>query len=181
MEILFFVLQCIYFMLPAYFANMAPVMARGSFKELKVPIDFNTKVDNHTIFGKNKTFRGLIFGILLGILVTFTQYMLYDLGHFMELSFIDYSNWLTLGFLFGSGAIIGDLIKSFFKRRLNIKPGKPFIPFDQLDFVIGSVVFVYPVYHLTIYQVVTMLLVSFFLHILVNHGAYYLNIRKEKW
>ncbi len=181
MDVLFFILQCFYFMLPAYFANMAPVMTKDSFNELKVPIDLNTKLDKHTLFGKNKTFRGLIFGVLFGIIITFIQYLLYDIEFFRLLSFIDYSGWIILGFLFGLGAILGDLIESFFKRRLNIKPGKPFIPFDQLDFVVGALIFIYPVYHIGPDKILVILVISFILHILVNHTAFYLKIRKERW
>jgi hypothetical protein len=31
-----------------------------------------------------------------------------------------------------------DSVKSFVKRRVGIAPGAPWIPFDQLDFVIGA-------------------------------------------
>ncbi len=183
MEFLVFILSCLYFMVPAYFANMAPVFARGSFKELKVPLDLNTRLNKHRIFGKNKTFRGLFFGIILGVITAFGQYLLYNFDFFRLISLIDYSNWLLIGFLFGSGAIFGDLVKSFFKRRFDIKPGKPFIPWDQLDFVIGSLVFIYPVSRLWLPfdKILAILILSFVLHIIVNHVAYYLKIRKEKW
>jgi CDP-diglyceride synthetase len=36
----------------------------------------------------------------------------------------------------------GDAVKSFFKRRLGITPGKSWFPFDQLDFVLGAILFV---------------------------------------
>lgn len=181
MEFLVFLFKCFYFMLPVYFANMAPVMIKGSFKELKVPVDFGTKLDSHTIFGRHKTFRGLIFGIVFAIIIAFIQYMLYDIEFFKLISFIDYSNWLLLGVLLGSGAVMGDLVESFFKRRLNVKPGKPLIPWDQLDFVIGSLIFIYPIYRLSLAQIATILILSFVLHVTINHTAYYLKIRKEKW
>jgi CDP-2,3-bis-(O-geranylgeranyl)-sn-glycerol synthase len=37
------------------------------------------------------------------------------------------------------GAAIGDLVGSFFKRRLNYKSGAPFWIVDQLDFALGSI------------------------------------------
>ncbi|MCG8571014.1 MAG: CDP-archaeol synthase [Spirochaetes bacterium] len=160
---------------------MAPVVMKNSFNKLKIPLDFNIKFGKDTIFGKNKTFRGLIFGIVFGVITAFIQSLLYNFEGIKIISFLDYSNWLLLGFLMGLGAIIGDLIESFFKRRFNIKSGKPFIPFDQLDFMIGAMVFVYPVFQLNLNQVITLLVLSFFLHILVNHIAFYLKIRKEKW
>lgn len=181
MEFLVFLFKCFYFMLPAYFANMAPVLIKGSFKELKVPVDFNTKLDNNTIFGRHKTFRGLIFGIISAIIIALVQYLLYNYDFFRLISFVDYSNWLLIGFLLGSGAVFGDLVESFFKRRLNLKPGRSFIPWDQLDFVIGSLIFIYPFYRLSLIQIITIITLSFVLHVIVNHTAYYMKIRKEKW
>lgn len=181
MDFLTFILACLYFMLPAYFANMAPIIVKGSFSWLKIPMDFNKKFDKYTFFGKNKTFRGLIFGVLFGIITTYIQYTLYDFGYLREYSLTNYSDWLVIGFLMGLGAIIGDLVESFFKRRLDIKPGKPLIPFDQIDFIIGALIFIYPLYQIGLIKVLTILFLSFFLHIIVNHSAYYLKIRKEKW
>ena len=48
--------------------------------------------------------------------------------------------WFFIGLLLGSGALIGDAVKSFFKRKEGIKPGNRFIPWDQLDYSIGSLV-----------------------------------------
>jgi len=50
-------------MLPAYFANMAPVLVQ-KINLFAYPVDFNQKMNNKPIFGKNKTFRGFIFGII---------------------------------------------------------------------------------------------------------------------
>lgn len=175
------ILQYFYFMLPAYFANMAPVIAKKWFNILNVPIDFNKKINNKPIVGGNKTYRGLIFAVVFAIIITFLQYLFYKNNIFRNISFVDYSNWLLLGFLLGFGAIFGDLAKSFFKRRLNLEPGKPFIPFDQTDFVIGALIFAYPLVKLPLESILGILLLSFVLHITVNHIAFYTGIRKEKW
>lgn len=167
-----FILKCIYFMLPAYFANMAPVIVKRLFKSLAIPI-------NSKLFGKNKTYRGLIFGILFAIIIAFAQYLLHPV--LKDLSFLDYSGWLEFGFLMGAGAIFGDMIESFVKRRLNYKPGQPFAPFDQLDFVVGALLLVSLVFIPTIKMIITIIIVSFVLHMLINHAAYYLKIRNEKW
>lgn len=176
-----FILQCFYFILPAYFANMAPVILKNFFRKLAFPIDLNKKINNKPIFGINKTYRGVIFGIIFAIFITFLQYILYKNNIFFDISIVDYSNWLLLGFLLGFGAIIGDLMESFVKRRLNYPPGKPFVPFDQLDFVIGALIFVAPIVILSISKIITILLLTFVLHILINHIAFYTNVRQEKW
>ncbi len=160
-------------MLPAYFANMAPVI----FKK----IDILDKPINEKLLGSHKTWRGLFFGVLAGIVIAYIQFILQRYDLFSDLVFFDYSNWLALGFLLGFGALFGDIVKSFFKRRVGIKPGKRFIPWDQLDYSIGSLLLVWIFYTLTWKIVITVILVNFILHIFVNHLAYYLGLREVKW
>ena len=176
-----FILQCFYFMLPAYFANMAPVIIKKRFKKLAIPLDLNKKIKGESILGKNKTFRGLIFGIIFATIITYIQFLLYKTTIFHNLSFINYSNWSLLGFLFGFGALFGDSAESFIKRRLKIKPGQRFFPWDQLDFVIGSLVFASLATTITWKMIIYIAIISVIGHILVNHSAFYLKIRKEKW
>lgn len=179
-EIFNFILKCFYLLLPAYFANMAPVTVK-KINLFKFSIDFNKKIGNKPIFGKNKTFRGFVFGITFAIIVTYLQFLLYDIEPFRDVSFINYKNWFLFGFLMGFGALTGDLVKSFFKRRLGLKPGAKFVPFDQIDFVVGALVFIMPKFNLTLKIFIVSLLLSFVLHIIVNHLAFYLSIRNEKW
>lgn len=175
------ILQSIYLMLPAYFANMAPVIVRNNFRMLGFPIDFNKKIGNKPVLGRNKTFRGLIFGIVFAIIAAYLQFVLYSNNIFIGISIADYSGWLLIGFLMGFGAIFGDLVKSLIKRRLNYKPGEPFVPWDQTDFVAGAIIFIYPLVALSLNRIIIIFLVSFVLHIIVNHIAYYIRIRKEEW
>ena len=175
-----FILKCFYLMLPAYFANMAPVIAK-KIDFLKFPIDFNKQLAKKPIFGKNKTFRGFFFGVIFSMAISGLQFLLYNLGTFRNISFFDYQNWILFGFLMGFGALTGDLVKSFFKRRLDIEPGYRFIPFDQIDFVVGALVFITPIFDLTLKIFLISLILSFILHIIVNHLAFYFKIRNEKW
>ncbi len=175
-----FLLKCFYLMLPAYFANMAPVMVKH-IKLFVFPIDFDKQLNNKPILGKNKTFRGLIFGVVFAVLVAYVQFLLYSMEFFKNISFLNYQSWLLFGFLMGLGALTGDLLKSFFKRRLGLKPGARFIPFDQTDFVVGALVFIMPLFDLTLKIFIVSLLLSFVLHIIVNHIAFYARIRNERW
>ena len=175
------IVKAFYFMLPAYFANMAPVIVKRLFKNLAIAIDSGRRFGNKPILGSNKTWRGLVFGIIFAIVISFLQFLFYNNNIFADISLVDYSNWLLFGFLMGFGALLGDMTKSFFKRRLGYAPGKPFIPFDQLDFVVGALLFTYPLVKLPIGLVITTILLSFFLDIAVNHISYYLKIRNEKW
>ena len=175
-----FLIKCFYLMLPAYFADMAPVIVK-KINFLKYPVDFGFVLSKKPLFGKNKTFRGFFFAILFSIVIAFLQQSVYTFDFFRNTSFYSYENWILFGFLMGLGALTGDLIKSFFKRRIGIKPGEKFVPFDQTDFVIGSLIFIIPIYIVTFPIFLTCLVLSLFLHILVNHIAFFLKIRNEKW
>jgi len=180
-----FLLRCLYFMLPAYLANMAPVFAQklGVLKFLARPVDGGKTWKGKPIFGAHKTWRGFVVGILAAIVTAWLQGFFYSWNSFRAISFIDYStvNLWTLGFLFGFGALFGDLVKSFFKRRINLAPGAPWIPFDQLDFVVGALIFVAPIYFPSWPAVVVILLVSFILHVLTNNLGYLLKIKNTRW
>ena len=45
------------------------------------------------------------------------------------------------GVWLGGAAIFGDALKSFVKRQLDILPGHPWKPWDQIDMVIGVLLF----------------------------------------
>jgi|TARA_Y100000294_G_scaffold175116_1_gene194525 CDP-2,3-bis-(O-geranylgeranyl)-sn-glycerol synthase len=168
-------------MLPAYFANMAPVIVKNIFNNLEFPLDFNKKIKNKPIFGKNKTFRGLIFGILFAVIIAYLQFLFYNNNLFVNISIVNYSDWLLIGLLMGFGTIFGDLVESFVKRRMNYESGKSFIPWDQMDFVIGALIFVYPIVKLSLDKIIIILLLSFILHIIANHIAFYTGVRRERW
>lgn len=182
-QILLIVAQCFYLMLPAYFANMAPVIMKDLhlFEWLAKPLDMDRKINHKPILGSHKTFRGLIFGVVFAVVISFIQSDLRVYPLFSELSVINYSSWLAIGVLMGLGAIIGDSIKSFFKRRVNINPGKRFIPWDQVDYSIGALIFLLPVAVLSWEYYLISILLSFVLHIAANHIAYLLGLREVRW
>lgn len=177
-EILSLIIKSIYFMMPAYFANMAPVIMKKRLRSLAIPIDADKKWNGKPLFGKNKTWRGLIFGIIFGIIIAFIQFRLN-----LSISIVDYSQWFFIGALLGFGAIFGDLIESMVKRQLDRKPGQPFIPWDQIDFVLGGLIFsgIFIPGELRLKVIIALIILSPLLHIIVNHMAFYLHIRNEKW
>ncbi|MBZ9578514.1 CDP-archaeol synthase [Patescibacteria group bacterium] len=179
-----FILRCLYFFLPAYFANMTPTFAKkaGVLKSLAKPVDFGKKYQGFPILGHHKTWRGIILGVLIGILVTFLQRFLWQFPFFKKLSFFNYQeiNVFFLGFLLSFGALLGDLISSFLKRRQKIDPGKSWIPFDQISFVIGSFVLVSPFFKIQILAFFYILFLSFLLHIIVNRIGFWLKISDSK-
>jgi len=181
-ELLLLVIKSLYFILPAYFANMIPVLVKKNFRSLAKPIDGGLKLGGKPLLGKNKTWRGLIFAVLIGIVIFCLQRRLYLFGIGTEISLIDYSQYNFLfGALLGFGAIFGDLFESFFKRRFNINPGKPWIPFDQLDFIVFALLFSCILYVPSWKVWAILMVITPFVHLSTNYMGYALKIKKNKW
>ena len=167
------VIKSLYFFLPAFFANMAPELFK--WFPLNRPI-------HKQLFGKNKTWIGIITASLTGGFIFGIQKLLFSVSFFRELSIIDYDGFsLWLGFLLGFGAIIGDLVKSYFKRKNKIKPGESWKPWDQIDFAIGGLVMGWFLYVPTISVAIIIVVASFFLHMTVCRIGYILGIKKNKF
>jgi len=181
MNFIIFIASAIYFIIPCL-SNSAPVLFR-KLNFLNYPVDFNKKLNSKPIFGKNKTFRGFFFGILTGIVIVGIQTLLYQFPVFKIISLIPYNqiNFVLLGFLYGFGCLFGDLVESFVKRRFNIKPGGIFFPWDQLDLLIGALIFVSITYVPPIEIIVFLIIAVPIFHIAFNYLGYYLGLQKEKW
>jgi CDP-2,3-bis-(O-geranylgeranyl)-sn-glycerol synthase len=135
------VLQVLWFFVPAFLANMSPVLVQRRFGYLAVPIDGGRTFRGTRIFGDHKTWRGLLAGIVAGMLAYEAQRCAYGVG--AELALIDYgANPILPGLLLGLGTGVGDAVKSFFKRPVGIAPGQSWPVFDQLDFMVGAYTFV---------------------------------------
>lgn len=175
------ILRVLYLMLPAYAANMVPVLVK-KINFLNYPVDLGKKYKGQDIFGNHKTWRGLFFGVIAGVIVGYLQSLLYGYACLQSLSLFDYSAyWLSAGILLGTGALLGDLVKSFAKRRFKVKPGKSFMPWDQVDYTIGSLLFLSMIFVPSLKIVIGALVVNFLLHMIANHLAFYLKLSKVKW
>ncbi len=171
-------IEAIYYMLPAYISNMAPLFAKN-IPWGEIPI-------NERLFGNHKTVRGLVSGAVAGIIIVMLQSSLFQFNLFKTISVFSYEQLslpflLLFGLAFGAGALGGDLIKSFFKRKIGIRPGKPWIPFDQLDFVIGALIAVSPWSLPSSSHIIVILLITPLLHFLANITAYALGMKKVWW
>lgn len=132
----------LYFFVPAYLANMSPVLVQPWFRSLAVPIDAGRTFRGRRVLGDHKTWRGLLVGTIVAPIVLELQMVAYEAGYGRSLALLDYGSCsLWLGVLMGLGTGIGDAVKSFFKRQVGIAPGASWIGFDQLDFLVGSYAF----------------------------------------
>lgn len=177
-----FIFACLYFFLPAYLTNLIPSLTK-EINFLNTSVDFGKKFNNFPIFGSHKTWRGVIFGTLIGMITAFFQGLLYPLPFIKEHSFFNYQeiNIFLFGFLISFGAILGDLFFAFIKRRKNIAPGAPFIPFDQINFVLGAFFLLSFYLKISLWIWLNILFLTFFLHIIFNHLGYWLGFQKNKW
>jgi len=141
------VLQVLWLFVPAYLANMSPLFVQGWFPHLAAPIDGGRSFRGKRVLGDHKTWRGLLAGIVVGIATYELQRLLHAAGLASGLALLDYADDPLLpGFLMGLGTGVGDAVKSFFKRRVDIAPGASWPVFDQLDFFAGAYLFVSAVY-----------------------------------
>lgn len=164
-------LSAIWFLLPAMTANALPVPAakRGWAPKLNLPLDHGRTWRGKPLFGKNKTYRGLVVAILGGALIGLLQASLQDTSFFGELhpfhETLSSSGYVGLGILLGLGAIIGDAVESMLKRQLDIPPGSAWFPFDQVDYIFGALLFALPFGPLNILEYAACFFVGFALHI----------------
>ena len=162
------ILGLMYLMLPAYLANMAPPFTRF-WRGWNHPI-------SREWLGEHKTVMGFCAGLMVAMATTFVQSKV----NWHE-GLLPYARWPLLGAAFGIGAMGGDSLKSLLKRLKGIRPGLPWIPMDQLDFVVGSLLLIAPFANLSWSDIAVILVVSFAGDIVVNHLSYALGIRETKW
>jgi CDP-2,3-bis-(O-geranylgeranyl)-sn-glycerol synthase len=158
-------------MLPAACANGAPIFSSHIPKlaEWNARMDFGKRFHGRPLLGSHKTWRGMLSGIVLATLILWIQQVLAT--HFIWANMLtDRLNYATIpvfivGPLFGIGALGGDALKSFFKRRHGTKSGESWLPFDQLDYIIGAVLISLPFAVLTVRQYILIFVMWFVLHI----------------
>ena len=88
---------------------------------------------------------------------------------------------VVIGFLLSCGALIGDIIGSFIKRRSNLKRGESFPLMDQLGFLVTALVFVYPVVPWPISWILILLPITLFAHIAMNLVSYNIGLQEARF
>lgn len=176
------ILAVLWFFLGAGIANMAPVLVSKLpvVKDWKAPLDFGLKLRGKPLFGKNKTWRGLLSGIIFATATVAAQQALLrglDTDIFVGGQSFNSLPLLVIGPLLGAGALIGDALESMFKRQIGIAPGKSWFPFDQTDYIIGAVLFTYPVVPLSLWLYAALLAIGFGLHVVTAYLGYLLKLK----
>jgi len=166
-------------MMPAYVPNPVAAFLGGG-----TPIDGGKKYrDGRRIFGDGKTWRGFVAGVAAGIVVGILQILVYDAAGFSRLPELTVPVVCILSF----GALFGDLVKSFFKRRLGKDRGAPWLIADQYDLVIGSLLLLllfeysWVVAYITLPVLFWIIVVTPLLHRAVNIIGYIAGIKDVPW
>ncbi len=158
--------------LPLYVANASAVVSGG-----KTPLDFHrTLGDGEPLFGKGKTWKGTFVGIASG---TFMGWIAAQA--FPDMVILVSDSYLVYAFLLSVGAILGDIIGSFIKRRMKMKRGAPAHILDQLDFVIGGVLLSIAVSKPNWTGLILLVMITPFMHMAFNRIAYMLRIKNVPW
>jgi CDP-2,3-bis-(O-geranylgeranyl)-sn-glycerol synthase len=180
------IIQAFWIVIPIYVANASAVIVGGG-----APIDFGkTWKDGRRILGDGKTWRGLFAGTFLGMtagfgLVVGAKYLTTNGYAFLGLTdFEGFPLMILILFSLCFGALLGDVVESFFKRRIGKDRGQDWMPFDQLDFLLGALICSFILsealyllhltcshwfFHtLTIWHILILLVVTPFIHITAN-------------
>ena len=178
-------LFAIWFFLPAGLANASALYAVKIpyLNKLSYPLDFNKTIQGKVIFGKNKTWRGAILAVIVGIVITSLQHFIYPhSGWIKSISGpVDYKtvHYILLGALLGGGAILGDAVESFAKRRLVIRPGSIWFPYDQIDYIVGGCLLSLFTIRLNFFRYVLILIVWFLIHVISSYLSLLTGIRNR--
>ena len=168
-------------MLPAYVPNNAAVLAGGGR-----PIDGGRTWGGRRVLGDGKTWRGTAIGTLVGVLLAVGLNAVNDPASAavgVDLPVFPLHAAVALAF----GAMLGDILASFIKRRSGRERGASFPGLDQLDFVVVSLLLAFVVatdWFLATFTpavLAVILVITPILHVGTNIIAYKIGAKNEPW
>jgi CDP-2,3-bis-(O-geranylgeranyl)-sn-glycerol synthase len=174
MDIIIEIAKAIWFILPAYGANAFPPLMKG-----KIPIDRGKKLGKNRILGDGKTVEGTIGGIIFGFFVGLVQIFVQSKINIEPYGFVNITIPLILTLTVG--ALIGDMIGSFIKRRFGIERGKPAPLLDQLDFLIFALILSSLVVKIETITIIILLILTPPVHYISNVIGYFSKIKKKPY
>ncbi len=134
-DILLIAVQSMWLMLPLFISNPTAV-----FTGNKYPIDFGKNFrDGRRILGDGKSWGGLVGGTLIGMVAGLAMAFIMrrvDAGEYWHFG-ASQLEVLKNVFLISFGALFGDSVASFFKRRMNFERGAAVPGLDQFDMILG--------------------------------------------
>lgn len=175
------VATAIWAMLPAYIPNNVAVLLGGG-----PPIDAGRTWRGTRLLGDGKTWRGTTAGALAGVILAFTLNAARPDGSRL-LGIVLPSFSPTAIVTLPLGAMLGDIVASFLKRRIGHERGAPVPGLDQLDFVVGALIvtaLAAPGWFgrtFTPVVIATVIVITPILHLSTNAVGYVLGLKNEPW
>lgn len=161
----------------AFFSGKLPVL-----KNWSTPVDGGHTFRGKRILGSHKTIRGFVIGIICAIGIVYVEKALLQQFSFLrQIIPLDYTKIdpIIFGTLSGFGALAGDAIKSFFKRQMAIAPGKSWVPFDQIDYIVGGMFFTALYIQLSLAQYFLLFLLWVLIHPFSTFIGYLFRLRDK--
>lgn len=168
-------------MLPAYVPNNAAVLVGGG-----TPIDGGRTWGGRRVLGDGKTWRGTAAGIGAGLALAVVLNAV-EPSFSTGLGVVLPTFSLAAAIALPTGAMLGDILASFLKRRTGRKRGAAFPGVDQLDFVVGALALTWlvdPTWFaatFTVSVILVVLVLTPVLHLVTNAIAYALGLKNEPW
>ena len=178
------IVVAIWLMLPAYIANVSAAFFGG-----KTPIDSGIFFGKKRLLGDGKTYEGTIKGISCGFIFGIFQH-LFSCGYTkMQIipSFGLFPSFLVVLACLSAGAMFGDMLGSFIKRRAGLKRGAPLPLVDQLDFVAGAwlLLFLFArdwfIESFSLNIIIAVVIITPLLHLLTNYVGFKMGRQDVPW
>ena len=176
--LIYLIINSFIFILPAYVANAAPCISGGG-----APIDGGKCFfDNKRIIGNGVSWKGTFFGLFCGTITAILEGIIFNLNIVGTIAFnFNVFEWGIVGLLLSAGALFGDAIGSFIKRRIGLAQGRPAPILDQLGFIVFALLFVYPFAPVPYDIGIFLLVITPMIHLSANIIAYKLGIKDVWW
>jgi len=180
--ILYTIMAALWLMLPAYITNASAVWFGG-----KTPIDRGRYWGKNRLLGDGKTYEGLLMGTSCGFLFGIVQELF--LSDYLAIipSFGIFPFFLVTLFCLAAGAMVGDLVGSFLKRRMGLERGVSLPVVDQLDFVGGAWLLLFLgartwfIETFSVQIIVAVLCITPVLHLFTNYIGFKIGKKKVPW
>jgi CDP-2,3-bis-(O-geranylgeranyl)-sn-glycerol synthase len=178
---IFTFVEALWIILPAYAANgLVPLV--GLRKGLH-PIDGGRSFRGGRILGDGKSWEGLILGAVIGMVIGIVEMLAFPYLPWgaspVPLEIVAMTP--LLGFLIGLGAMVGDAVGSFIKRRIGLRRGDSAPILDQDDFVVGALVFASIVVTVSFGWLVLLLILTPVFHYIASFIGYKVKVKKTPW
>ena len=182
-------IRVLWVLTPVYAANALATLPRGRGPSM----DFGRNwFDGRRILGSSKTWSGFLFGTFVAVPIVLLQAWLILIAP-PNLQLVPHYGStvvaaLPVAFLLTGGALTGDAVGSFIKRRLGYGSGARVLGLDQLPFVLLPIglglVFYRSIFVTTFFSLEALLwvlLLTLGLHILFNWIGFKIGTKKVPW